>query len=342
MMNDKENLLPKNPRPKLPRVVIGKPTEPNEPVKDWRERYVTFEQFRDVKPPEFLIEGFIEDGAVLAIAGPVAQRKSIVAANVMASLLTGEPLFGFFKVAKQPERVIYICPEMGLAEIARRLGRLGLGEYVGKRLFIRSMDDAIIKLTELDEELPGSVVVLDTLTRFVEGDQNSSEDMAQFAQLVFEIRRRGSTVILLHHSVKGAGRVSLSLDSALRGSTELAAFVTCVWATQLVDEDRPHVTASVLKCVKQRGFAADPFQVSCDENYRMRMLVRPGEMSEIKTKKEVEAEAVLAAILKESPNLGITKIREEMKKAGHAKGQKWVTLARARILGTGVKINGMR
>lgn len=52
-----------------------------------------------------------------------------------------------------------------------------------------------------------------------------------------------------------------------------------------------------MKCVKQRGFAAEPFQVSCDENYRMRMLVRPGEMSEIKTKKEVEAEAVLAAIL---------------------------------------------
>lgn len=265
-------------------------------------------------------------------------RIGVVAANVMASLLSGAPLFDHFKVVKRPEHIIYACPEMGLAEIARRLGRLGLGEYVGKGLLIRSMDDPILKLTDLDEELPGSVVVLDTLTRFVTGDQNSSEDMSQFAEFVFAIRRRGSTVILLHHSVKGAGNRSLSLDSALRGSSELAAFVTCVWATQLVDEDRPHVTASVLKCVKQRGFAAEPFQVSCDENYRMRMLVRPGEMSEIKTKKELEAEAVLAAILKETPNLGITKIREEMKKAGYPKGQKWVTQARGRILGSHITI----
>ena len=121
---------------------------------DWRTRYVTKGQFREVKQPEFLIDRFLEDGAILALAGPVAQRKSIVAANVIAALLTGELLFGYFKVVKRPERTIYHCPEMGLAEIARRLGRLGLGDYVGERLFVRSMDDATLKLTELDEELP--------------------------------------------------------------------------------------------------------------------------------------------------------------------------------------------
>ncbi len=118
------------------------------------------------------------------------------------------------------------------------------------------MDEDSIKLTDLDEELPGSVVIVDTLTRFVEGDQNSSEDMSRFAKVVFGLKRRGATVLLLHHSVKGASS-ALTLDSAMRGSTELAAFVTCCWATRLADPDNPYQSPSLLVNVKQRDLRAN-------------------------------------------------------------------------------------
>ena len=106
--------------------------------------------------------------------------------------------------------------------------------------FGRSMDDATLKLTELDEELPGSVVVLDTLTRFVEGDQNSSEDMAQFAQLVFEVQ---ATRFNGHSPASfDQRRGEWRDDVGLRATREhgINAFTTCVWATQLQNADDPH------------------------------------------------------------------------------------------------------
>ncbi|WP_221312882.1 bifunctional DNA primase/polymerase [Granulicella aggregans] len=318
-----------------PEVVIGKAKEPKEPV-DWRTRYATSEQFRDVLPPSFLIRDFLEDGSITAIGAPVAQRKSIVVANVIHALLTGEPLFGHFEVLKRPARILYLCPEMGLVDIASRFKKLGLDSYVGESLFIRTMDDPKLSLTELDEELPGALLILDTITRFVEGNQNDAGDMAKFADLNYAIKRRGATLLLLHHAIKGTGG-SMTLDNALRGSTELAAFVTCVWSTQLQDIDAPHTTPSNLKCVKQRGFASEPFQVSCDESFRMTML---GTMGAIKTQKQVSSEAALAEILKHSPDMGLLKLRDALKAAGHKRGVKWIAAAKVAAGGTGVTLTG--
>ncbi len=309
-------------------------------VTDWRERYLTFEQVRDAKPVEFLIEGFLALDSITAIAAPVGQRKSLIALNVAHALCTGKPLFDYFKVAKQPSRVIYLCPEMGISSFSMRLKQIGLASHVGQTLFCQTMDVESIKLTDLDEELPGAVVIIDTLTRFVEGDQNSSADMSQFAKVVFKLQRGGATVVLLHHSIKGTSNSNggLTLDSAMRGSTELAAFVTCCWATRLTNPDEPYQSPSLLVNVKQRDFESKPFEATSDATCRMHMIGEPGQITEIKKKADDDAKATLAAILKESPKMGINKIRDALKAAGHKKGPKWVTKERRTILGTGVTV----
>jgi len=315
-----------------PTVTIG----PAKVITDWRERYLTFEQVRDAKPVEFLIEGFLALDSITAVAAPVGQRKSLIAMNVAHALCTGEPLFDYFKVIKQPSRVVYLCPEMGLSSFSTRLKQIGLASHVGQNLFCQTMEDESVKLTDLGEELPGAVVIIDTLTRFVDGDQNSSEDMSRFAKVVFAIQRGGATVLLLHHSLKGASNAPLTLDSAMRGSTELAAFVTCCWATRLQDPDEPYKSASLLVNVKQRDFESKPFEAMCDSTCRMRMVGEPGQLVELKSKAENDAKTALTAILKEHPKMGVQKLRAALKDAGYGKGQKWVTKERAAILGTGV------
>jgi hypothetical protein len=57
----------------------------------------------------------------------------------------------------------------------------------------------------------------------------------------------------------------------MRGSTELAAFVTCCWATRLKDPNDPYRSASLLVNVKQRDFESKPFEVVADETCRMRI-----------------------------------------------------------------------
>jgi hypothetical protein len=318
-------------------VTISKPDAP----KDWRTRYLTFEQVRDAKPVEFLIEGFLALDSITAIAAPVGQRKSLIALNVAHALCTGEPLFDYFKVTKQPSRVVYLCPEMGISSFSTRLKQIGLAPHVGRTLFCQTMDVDSIKLTDLDEELPGAVVIVDTLTRFVEGDQNSSEDMSRFAKVVFKLQRGGATVVLLHHRIKGASNSNggLTLDSAMRGSTELAAFVTCCWATRLTNPDEPYQSPSLLMNVKQRDFESKPFEATSDATCRMRIIGVPGQIAEIKSKADDDAKAALTAILKESPKMGINKIREALKAAGHKKGPKWVSKERGGILGTGVTVS---
>jgi hypothetical protein len=301
-----------------PAVVIGKPAE----LVDWRTRYMTEEQYLNVKPPEFLIDGFLVKGSIAMLGGPVAQRKSIIALNIAHALCTGEPLFGYFDVTGQPARTVYLCPEMGAASFVKRIKQIGLGEHVGKTLFIQTMNEDATALDELDGELPGAVVLVDTITRFVEGDESKSDDMRKFAQKVFRLVNAGATVVLLHHSKKGS---TGTLDDGLRGSSELAAFVDSCWLTELEDTKKPYESLSKMRNVKQRDFESDPFRLKpAPGSYYLTMEGDPAPEAVVASKKEAAARGALAGILHEHPKMGINKLREALKAKGYGKGNKWI------------------
>jgi len=287
------------------------------------DRYMTEHAYLNVKPPEFLVDGFLVKGSIAMLGGPVAQRKSIIALNIAHALCTGEPLFGFFQVAEKPTRTVYLCPEMGAASFVKRVGQIGLGEYVGKTLFIQTMSEQPTALDELNGELPGAVVIVDTITRFIEGDENKSEDMRRFAQKVFRLVNAGATVVLLHHSKKGS---TGNLDDGLRGSSELAAFVDSCWVTELEDRTKPYESLSKVRNVKQRDFESDPFQLKPSPgSFYLTMEGDPAPEVEIKGRKNQAARDALADIVKANPTIGILKAIKELARLGHRKGPKDVT-----------------
>ena len=59
---------------------------------------------------------------------------------------------------------------------------------------------------------------------------------------------------MLHHSPKSQGN-GMTLESAMRGSGDLGAFLACCWGTKLQDPSRPYESASFLSNLKQRDFA---------------------------------------------------------------------------------------
>jgi hypothetical protein len=298
---------------------------------------MTEEAYLTVKPPEFLIDGFLAKKSIAMLAGPVAQRKSIIALNIAHALCTGEPLFGYFQVTGGHERVVYLCPEMGAASFVKRIKQIGLGKYMGTTLFVQTMSEKPTALDELDDELPDAVVIVDTITRFIEGDENKSEDMRKFAQKVFRLMNAGATVVLLHHSKKGS---SGSLDDGLRGSSELAAFVDSCWVTELEDPKKPYESLSKMRNVKQRDFESDPFRLKpAPGSYYLSMDGEPAPEAVIRSKAELQAKDALAKILKASPKLGINQLRIVLKSAGHGKGTNWVVATRAELLDTGVSLS---
>jgi hypothetical protein len=322
-------------------VTVGPPVamaeDAPERPRDWRGRYMTQDAYRNVKPPVFLIDGFLVKNSIAMLAGPVAQRKSIVALNIAHALCTGAPLFDYFHVTGGHERVIYLCPEMGAASFVKRVTSIGLGPFIGKTLFVQTMSEKLTALDELDEELPGAVVIVDTITRFIDGNENESEDMRKFAQKVFRLVAAGATVILLHHSKKGS---TGSLDDGLRGSSELAAFVDSCWVTELEDTKNPYESLSKMRNVKQRDFECDPFKLKpAPDSYALAIEGEPEPEAVLKSKADDAARAALAAILKETPQMGINKLRTELKAKGHGRGQSWITKTRTELRGSGVTLS---
>ena len=101
---------------------------------------------------------FLQREGVTAVAGPVRERKSLIALNVCHALLTGEKLFDYFEVVKKPERVLYLCPEVSLGPFTDRLKKIGLMDYVGETLFYRTLSaEGTLRLDDpaLQAALPG-------------------------------------------------------------------------------------------------------------------------------------------------------------------------------------------
>jgi len=339
-------LFRRYPDPEIvPEVAFGSSLP--KPVTDWRERYHSFEEMDNAPEPTFLIDGFLQKDVISSIAAPVGQRKTIIAANVVHAGLTGEPLFGHFAVTQRPTRVLYLCPEMGLLSFTKRMRNLGLMQHVGKTLFCRTMNsEGKLRLSELTpEELAGALVVVDTAVRFIEGDENSSEDMKAFAEDCFNLMKKGAaSVLVLFHSPKGTKEASeLTLENAMRGSGDLGAFVSSCWATRLQDPDAPWESASYLKNVKQRDFESDPFEVKSDKLGRLHLVAAPGANVVLVGKKKGtvgnadgrEEEAL--QVIRDNPTLSHKKIVLKLAERGIERSPSWVGNKKFDLFNVGVK-----
>lgn len=315
-------------------IVLGKARQPEHHAEPWA-KYHTVDQILNAPPVTFLIDGFLTEDAITVIAAPVAQRKSIVALNVVHSLVTGEPLFGYFKVKKRPTRVLYCCPEMGIQSFSARLKSMGLAPHLGKTLFCTTMASDLFELKDITaDELKGAVVVLDTAIRFLKGDESNAAEMSVFAATVFRLIKDGAaSVLLLHHSKKGTSEATeLTLDNVMRGSGELGAFVACVWATRLQDGKDEYKTPSYLENVKKRDFDSKPFQVlPVEGSYRLLydakgevVLSNPSRFKRDKDGKEAQALALIAATRLTSPTMSYVELSRMLQEHGIDRSAEWI------------------
>jgi hypothetical protein len=314
-----------------------------DPDSSWSGLFHTKAELLNAPPISFLIDGFLQREGVTAIAGPVRERKSLIALNVAHALVTGEKLFGHFEVVRQPESVIYLCPEVSLGPFKDRVEKIGLLDYVGTKFFCRTMSaSGSLKLDsdELKEMLPGSVVFLDTAIRFLEGDENSSKDVRAFADGIFALLRNGAeSVVLLHHSPKDSGD-TMTLENAMRGSGDMGAFLTAAWGTKLQDPTKPYESASYLENLKQRDFESQPFEVTCGPDCRMRIVSSPDKLSLPATLKPRRAfagnkdgmDAPAIEFLKANPKLSARDAVTGLMDIGIKRGKTWVLNRRYELM----------
>ncbi|MGA9508490.1 MAG: AAA family ATPase, partial [Candidatus Sulfotelmatobacter sp.] len=320
----------------LPVVTIGKPEEKK--ITDWRELFHNREAMLNAPPVMFLIKGFLQREGVTAIAAPVRERKSLIALNVVHALLTGEKLFDYFDVVQKPSRVLYLCPEVSLGPFTDRLRKIGLMDYVGETLFCRTLSaDGHLALNapELQPALPGSVIVLDTAIRFMEGDESSSQDARAFADSIFALLKGGAeSVVMLHHSPKEGGDI-MTLENIMRGSGDLGAFLACCWGTRLQDPQHPYESRSYLENLKMRDFESQPFEVTCGPDCRMRIAGDPStETVKLQTRRGNKGnkdgkDAAAEAVIKANFRLTVRELKDELAALEIDRGTTWIAKALA-------------
>ena len=331
---------------------IGRKPEENK-ITDWRELFHNRDAMLNAPPVTFLIKGFLQCEGVPAIAAPVRERKSLIALNVVHALLTGEKLLDYFEVVKKPSRVLYLCPEVSLGPFTDRLRKIGLMDYVGETLFCRTLSaDGHLTLNapELQPALPGSVVVLDTAIRFMEGDESSSQDARTFADSIFALLKGGAeSVVMLHHSPKEGGDI-MTLENIMRGSGDLGAFLACCWGTRLQDPQHPYESRSYLENLKMRDFESQPFEVTCGPDCRMRIAGDPStETVKLQTRRGNKGnkdgkDAAAEAVIKANFRLPVRKLQEKLCALEIERGTTWIAKVRARVQAdmgvAGVQVSG--
>jgi hypothetical protein len=189
-----------------------------------------FAAWRDLPPPEFMIEGLIENNAFTAVVGPPGVGKSGVVLDMCAAIVTGRRWMGR-KTMRQ--RVLYL-PGEGLSGAVQRLlawedahgADLGEDLFLGNSVIqVAASPEAWAAVMQQIIDLEIGQLVIDTFARASVGlEENSASDVGKAIQRFDRVREAtGIGLMVVHHTNKAGGTRG---SSALNGALDTELMVT--------------------------------------------------------------------------------------------------------------------
>lgn len=246
--------------------------------------------------PTWLIEPILPMGGLVGMYGAPETCKSFIAIDIALSVATGTPWQG---LETQKGFVVYIGAEGGAG-----LGKRALAWLVTHQIeptdadiawLIESVplsadsDDLVVLLGRIEDEIhrEPSCIIIDTMARCFDGNENETEDMGKFIAGIDILRKRfGCTVIVIHHTRLDGGRERGA--TAFRGGVDTMIKVT-----------RDGETV-ILECDKQKD--AEHF-----DDIELEKLVVPGidscvmKGSDAPSERKSEADRLLAVLQEHQP-----------------------------------------
>lgn len=178
---------------------------------------------------DWLVQPIIASGRLHSITSAPKIGKSLVALHVAACAATGRRVLGIMPERKL--RVLYLDQEMGPADLQERLVDMGFSaedDFSELHYFqltpLLPLDTApgAAQLVQLVRSVQPDLVVIDTLARVVEGDENDAATYHDLYRLAFQpIRAMGVAVLRLDHAGHENARA--------RGSSAKASDVDVAW-----------------------------------------------------------------------------------------------------------------
>lgn len=196
-----------------------------------------FSHWRDMPPPQYIIEGLVEHTATTCIIGAPGAGKSCVAIDMACSIATGR----LWQGKKTMRTKVLYLPGEGLSGTVQRIKAwalihgvpdaalddgLRLGDDV---LRVTASKESWVKFSEYVIREKIGLIIFDTFARTATGiEENSATDVGRAIFRFDKVRQlTGAGVMLVHHTAKGSpmsGRGSSALNAALESELLVTAY----------------------------------------------------------------------------------------------------------------------
>lgn len=180
--------------------------------------------------PDWLCEPLLLAGRAVALFSPAKAGKSLLCLEIAAALATGRPVLG--NAARDPMHVLYMDLENTEDDLRERLTDLSYGPDDDlSRLHYLSFPTLPAldskrgghHLARIAEHYGAQLVVLDTVSRVIEGEENDADTFrALYRHAVMPLKAAGRAVLRLDHTGK-------NLERGQRGSSAKVDDVDAVW-----------------------------------------------------------------------------------------------------------------
>ena len=176
-----------------------------------------------------MVKNWIQEDALIMIPGPSGGGKTFVALDLCLHIASGLSIWNGHKVKNGP--VVYLAGEghhglrSRIAAWKQHHGVSGLDMWLSKAGCDLHTPEGYMKVVEAIRALPKppSVISVDTLHRFLSGDENSAQDAKTMIDACAALMREfGCTIILVHHTgVSDEAQHRARGSSAWKGALEI-------------------------------------------------------------------------------------------------------------------------
>lgn len=193
---------------------------------------------RDFDDVDWLVEPLIERGQSISLVGGAKAGKSLLTLECVAALATGRPVLGGPPV--RPLRVLYVDQENTQQDVYRRLAAMGYRpEHLDNLVYLSfanlpplNTPAGAAALMGYVERYNSDVVVLDTISRMVVGEENASDTWLDlYRYTLVELKARRISSLRLDHHGKDAER-------GARGSSAKQGDIDAEWELTASGENR--------------------------------------------------------------------------------------------------------
>uniref|UniRef100_A0AAU8GQJ2 DNA primase/polymerase n=1 Tax=Mycobacterium phage BobbyK TaxID=3158892 RepID=A0AAU8GQJ2_9CAUD len=217
-------------------------------------RIAPFSHWRDMPPPEYIIDGLIEHGGLSSVIGPPGVGKSTVVLDMLCHIATGKNWQGR---TTRKTRVLYL-PGEGLSGAVQRLKAwedahdvdladdLLLGNGI---ILVSAQNEAWGEIAAYIARQGIGLVVFDTFARMSAGlEENSATDVGKAVRRFDKLRElTNAGVCVVHHTAKGAPDTARG-SSALNGALDSELLVRmATWDVSQIADDNGRLPG---KCIE--------------------------------------------------------------------------------------------